>query len=49
MPRYRVLSASSRKILPAAPPPVEEYDATCLVPPGAHAALDRFGNIIIDL
>jgi N-methylhydantoinase A len=28
---------------------VEEYDATCLVPPGARAALDRFGNIIIDL
>jgi N-methylhydantoinase A len=28
---------------------VEEYDATCLVPPGARAVLDRFGNIIIDL
>jgi N-methylhydantoinase A len=28
---------------------VEEYDATCLVPPGARALLDRFGNIIIDL
>jgi N-methylhydantoinase A len=28
---------------------VEEYDATCLVPPGACAVLDRFSNIIIDL
>ncbi|HMK79771.1 MAG TPA: hydantoinase/oxoprolinase family protein [Xanthobacteraceae bacterium] len=28
---------------------VEEYDATCLVPPGAHAALDAGGNIVITL
>ena len=28
---------------------VEEYDATCVVPVGAQAALDSFGNIIIDL
>ncbi len=28
---------------------VEEYDATCIVPPGAAASLDRFGNIAIDL
>ena len=28
---------------------VEEYDATCVVPPGAAAALDRYGNIVIDL
>jgi N-methylhydantoinase A len=28
---------------------VEEYDATCVVPPGASARLDRFGNILIDL
>jgi N-methylhydantoinase A len=28
---------------------VEEYDATCLVPPGRQAVLDHFGNIIIDL
>ncbi|GGC50525.1 methylhydantoinase [Siccirubricoccus deserti] len=28
---------------------IEEYDCTCLVPPGATAALDDFGNIIIDL
>ena len=28
---------------------IEEYDATCLVPPGARAVLDRFGNIVINL
>jgi N-methylhydantoinase A len=28
---------------------VEEYDATCVVPPGATAALDAGGNIVIDL
>jgi len=28
---------------------IEEYDATCLVPPGGTASLDRYGNIIIDL
>lgn len=28
---------------------VEEYDATCLVPPNAHAMLDDRGNIMIEL
>ncbi len=28
---------------------VEEYDATCVVPPGARASLDRYGNIAIEL
>jgi N-methylhydantoinase A len=28
---------------------VEEYDATCVVPPGARAAVDAWGNIVIDL
>jgi len=28
---------------------VEEYDATCVVPPKARAGLDAYGNIIIDL
>jgi N-methylhydantoinase A len=28
---------------------VEEYDATCVVPPGARAALDTAGNIMIGL
>ena len=28
---------------------VEEYDATCVVPPKAKAVLDDYGNILIDL
>jgi N-methylhydantoinase A len=28
---------------------VEEYDATCVIPPGARAELDDFGNILIRL
>jgi N-methylhydantoinase A len=28
---------------------VEEYDATCLIPPGASASLDDYGNIDITL
>jgi N-methylhydantoinase A len=28
---------------------VEEYDATCVVPPKAQAGLDGYGNILIDL
>jgi N-methylhydantoinase A len=28
---------------------VEEYDATCLVPPGARAELDSGGNIVVEL
>jgi N-methylhydantoinase A len=28
---------------------VEEYDATCVVPPEARAALDAWGNIVIDI
>jgi N-methylhydantoinase A len=28
---------------------VEEYDATCVIPPGARARLDDFGNILIEL
>jgi N-methylhydantoinase A len=33
----------------AGPLIVEEYDATTVVPPGAAACLDGFGNIVIDL
>jgi len=33
----------------AGPCIVEEYDATCVVPPGAIAALDKLGNIVITL
>src|SRR5262249_41132173 len=28
---------------------VEEYDATCLIPPAAASPLDPYGNIVIDL
>jgi N-methylhydantoinase A len=28
---------------------IEEYDATCLVPPGGTVSLDRYANIVIDL
>lgn len=28
---------------------VEEYDATCLIPPGAKAVLDAYGNILMEL
>jgi N-methylhydantoinase A len=28
---------------------IEEYDATCVIPPGASAALDPAGNILIQL
>jgi N-methylhydantoinase A len=28
---------------------IEEYDATCVVPPKAKAVLDAYGNILIDL
>jgi N-methylhydantoinase A len=28
---------------------IEEYDATCVVPPSAAARLDAYGNIVIDL
>jgi N-methylhydantoinase A len=28
---------------------IEEYDATCVIPPGAKASLDAGGNIVIEL
>ncbi len=28
---------------------IEEYDATCVVPPGVRAALDTYGNILLTL
>ncbi len=37
--------ATSRK----GPCIIEEYDATCIIPPGATAALDDYGNILITL
>jgi N-methylhydantoinase A len=28
---------------------IEEYDATCVVPPGVTAVLDTYGNIVLEL
>jgi N-methylhydantoinase A len=33
----------------AGPCIIEEYDSTCVVPPGATTKLDPFGNIVIDV
>ena len=35
--------------LRAGPLIVEEYDATCVVPPGARASLDAWGNIVMEV
>ena len=40
------LDIKSRRVGPLI---VEEYDATCLIPPGAHADFDATGNIVIEL
>ena len=40
------LDIKSRRVGPLI---VEEYDATCLIPPGAHADLDATGNVVIEL
>jgi N-methylhydantoinase A len=44
-----VLTRSDLKTRKKGPFIVEEYDATCIVPIGASAILDRFGNIVMDL
>jgi N-methylhydantoinase A len=44
-----VLTRSDLKTKKKGPFIVEEYDATCIVPIGASASLDRFGNIVMDL
>jgi len=28
---------------------IEEYDSTCIIPPGCHASLDEYGNIIMEV
>ena len=33
----------------AGPLIIEEYDATCVIPPAARATLDAGGNIVIEL
>ncbi|MBH68220.1 MAG: hydantoinase [Rhodospirillaceae bacterium] len=44
-----VIAREDLKKSTSGPAIVEEYDATCLVPPGAKAWLDKFDNIVIDL
>jgi N-methylhydantoinase A len=44
-----ILRRSDLLALRAGPLIVEEYDATCVVPPGAKAELDAGGNILIAL
>ena len=33
----------------AGPLIIEEYDATCLVPPACRATLDEAGNVVVDV
>ncbi len=44
-----ILRRSDLSTSRAGPLIVEEYDATCVVPPGAKAELDAGGNIVIEL
>ena len=44
-----ILSRTDLKTSLTGPAIVEEYDATCLIPPNAHAELDENGNILINL
>jgi N-methylhydantoinase A len=44
-----VYSRSDLKTKRKGPCIIEEYDATCIVPIGATACLDRFGNMLVDL
>lgn len=45
----KVLARADLAVEQTGPLIVEEYDATCLVPPAATAKQDDFGNIIIEL
>jgi N-methylhydantoinase A len=45
----RIVNRSALKTPQAGPCIVEEYDATCLVPPGWTAKLDEYGNIVLTL
>jgi N-methylhydantoinase A len=44
-----VLSRAALSLPRQGPCIIEEYDATCVVPPRARAVLDAYGNIVIDL
>jgi N-methylhydantoinase A len=43
----RVVNRSALAMAHAGPCIIEEYDATCLVPPGWNARLDWYGNIVM--
>src|SRR5436305_5713516 len=45
--RARIVNRSALKAPHAGPCIVEEYDATCIVPPGWNARLDAHGNITV--
>src|SRR5438270_8965182 len=42
-----VINRSDLRVPRAGPCIVEEYDATCLVPPGWNARLDEYSNIVL--
>ena len=44
-----ILSRADLAVPRRGPCIVEEYDATCVVPPGARARLDAYNNILIEL
>ena len=44
-----VLKRSELATSRSGPVIVEEYDATCVIPPGATAELDAGGNVVIEL
>jgi N-methylhydantoinase A len=44
-----ILSRSDLATPREGPAIVEEYDATCVVPPGARVALDAWGNIVMEV
>ena len=45
----RVLARGALANPVTGPAVIEEYDATCVVPPGARASLDAWGDIVIEL
>ncbi len=45
----RVVNRADLATPHAGPCIVEEYDSTCVIPPGCAGSLDRFGNIAIDV
>jgi N-methylhydantoinase A len=44
-----ILRRSDLALARVGPLIIEEYDATCVIPPGARASLDAGGNIVIEL